>query len=815
MLFIAALWFAGKLFGKFGMPELVGEIVFGIILGPHVLNLAGDHGSEMLIVIGEIGLVMLVVEAGVDVDIGMLKLIGPRGVGIAILGSIIPMSMGFTLSYLFMGTDVMTSIAIGACFAPTSMGIALKVLKGAKLLNTPTGQLIIASAILDDVIALIILSELQALADLTVVGILMPLIVSPVLILIIGYLAIGWIPKWIKMLMTKVSKDQRENGILALLFTATFVFVPMCHYLGSSHLLGAFLAGLCFCTDHTIHHVWHHQIKRVLQWMLRVFFAATIGFAIPILQFGSSAVIWRGLVYCIAGIGKVATGFFARPFHPKEIGIVGFSMSAWGEFAFILATASYAEGTLDDESFAAVLLAVLLSVIYSPYLLTLTISYYNKKQQKDMDAHLKKYENTNLHPLYFAINTKARGGWGHQDKILKKLFNLNLEIIDFRSWHAAEYNTTHHMPLTKDSFYIQDMETALPPTKHLDAHEKEVLLTRVNVIRAELRDALGEAAVISIKRWLPGVTKKDDELDPTDAYHKSMFGGDYKPKHVKTAEYCRQSAFKQAHSMISVFERRNTLEDLARKSKASLHSMYSDDENAGGRSRGMSDADRRHKTLTELGNLQSLSNLLAATSPKSQKKDKFSFDDKDEAPSAAIPKIIRQMSGHNVGQGNLGQTGAGGAGALPASSDIINIVNTLFGDDESQQGNKKRDASHMSYIYGDEESQHHKLPEYSADNAEMNNAAHFEPKLPDLAEDEEASHHEASRASTTYQTESHTKHTVIDVSLDQAQFEMNEAKDKEAKSTSPRNNMVIKIYPPSLQAVASKSPSGQDQQRYF
>merc|ERR1711994_48603 len=109
--------------------------------------------------------------------------------------------------------------------------------------------------------------------------------------------------------------------------------------------------------------------------MLRVFFAATIGFAIPILQFADSAVIWRGLVYRIAGIGKVATGFFARPFHPREIGIVGFSMSAWGEFAFILATASYAAGTLDQESFSAVLLAVLLSVIYSPYALSFTISY--------------------------------------------------------------------------------------------------------------------------------------------------------------------------------------------------------------------------------------------------------------------------------------------------------------------------------------------------------------------------------------------------------------------------------------------------------
>merc|ERR1719229_145554 len=139
---------------------------------------------------------MLVVEAGIDVDVGMLKLIGPRGLAIALLGSFFPMSIGFAITYLFMGTDLMSSIAIAACFAPTSMGIALNVLKKAKILNTPTGQLIIAAAILDDVMALIILTEIQALSDPTVVGILLPLIVSPVLIVIIGYLAIAWIPRW-------------------------------------------------------------------------------------------------------------------------------------------------------------------------------------------------------------------------------------------------------------------------------------------------------------------------------------------------------------------------------------------------------------------------------------------------------------------------------------------------------------------------------------------------------------------------------------------------------------------------------------------
>merc|ERR1712115_72048 len=185
----------------------------------------------------------------------------------------------------------------------------------------------------------------------------------------------------------------------------------------------------------------------------------------------------------------------------------------------------------------------------------------------------------------------------------------------------------------------QDMETALPPTKHLDAHEKSVLLERVRVIRAELRAVLGDAAVISIKRWLPGVTKKDDELDPTDAYHKSMSGGDYKPKHKKTAEYCRQSAYKQAHSMISVFERRNTLEDLARKSQASIHSMY--------HNRTMSDVDRE-KTMKELGNLQSLSNLLVAAEMHAggnNDDDDLSMTAEQKKETKA-QKLHRQLSQH-------------------------------------------------------------------------------------------------------------------------------------------------------------------------
>merc|ERR1712087_257751 len=317
--------------------------------------------------------------------------------------------------------------------------------------------------------------------------------------------------------------------------------------------------------------------------------------------------------------------------------------------------------------FSAVLLAVLLSVIYSPYGLSFTISYFEKQAQKKMNERLSEFEDTNVHPLYFAINSKAKGQWGHQDKILKTIFDLNLEIIDFRSWHAPEYNHSHDQPLTKQSFYVQDLSVCLPPTRHLDAKEKESLLARVQAIRTELAQTLGDGAVISIKRWLPGVTKTDDTLDAADNYTKSMFGGDFKPKLAKrkTAEYCRTAAFKQAHSIMSVMQRKATLEDLKRVSS------------------------KRLPGLSEMERQTSLKMLAEANGgAKMGAKSSMTRPDGDRP-----------------------------FGALPVTDGTINIAGGHFkaGDDDVS-------CTHMSYIYGDEDSQHHKLPDQARAAVD---AAHF------------------------------------------------------------------------------------------
>jgi len=556
MLFMASLWFVGKLCARCGLPSLVGEILTGIILGPEGLQFVPY--ADALVVVGEIGLVLLVLEAGIDVSIGHLKVVGFRGLSVAVFGSMLPLGIGTGMAVLN-GSDTLAAFAIGACLAPTSMGIALNVLRNAKVLNTPTGQLIIAAAVLDDVIALMLLSELEAMAHPTVAGILMPLLISPAFILFFGFLAIRVTPWLIAKVMSKTAKNQHENVILLLLFLATFLLVPVCKYAGSSYLLGAFLAGLMFCTDHTIHSAWSNQIKRIMQWMLRIFFACTIGFAVPIQDFWSVPVVTSALMYLVAIIGKIATGIFAKPLTVPEFFTIAFSMSAWGEFAFILATASFSTGTIDKQNYSAVLFAVLISVVVSPLCLRANLSLAQKfkarrlkgarKDHGDIDA---KGDSDGKVSVYFCVHTKGRGKWGHQDKLLHCIFALNLEIIDFRAFNEAEYNYSHHLPIVQDVFYVRDTEMNLPPTKRLNAEDEKTLRTRYKQIKEALLDAMGDPrsdSHVDVMRWLPGVRRNDDVASP-DKKRRGE-GGDpsttkKKRRPAPTTNYCRKEAYKQA-----------------------------------------------------------------------------------------------------------------------------------------------------------------------------------------------------------------------------------------------------------------------------
>ena len=193
MIYITCIYAIGFIFERLlACPALVGQIAAGIICGPELLNIVPY--PEAFVLLGEIGLVLLVIEAGVDINVTTLKLIGKRGVIIATLGSIFPIAIGLGIAYA-LGASTKAAIAAGAAFGPTSLGIAMNILRTGKIINTPTGQLIVAAAIIDDMIALIILSQLGGLVgNITVASVVIPIVSALLFLVLGGYIALFVLP---------------------------------------------------------------------------------------------------------------------------------------------------------------------------------------------------------------------------------------------------------------------------------------------------------------------------------------------------------------------------------------------------------------------------------------------------------------------------------------------------------------------------------------------------------------------------------------------------------------------------------------------
>jgi len=526
------------------MPSLVGEIFCGILLGPPLANIVPN--PESLVLIGEIGLILLVIEAGIDIDLTVMKLVGTRGLIIAFVGSILPIAVGMFLAWLIKVGDTKAILASGAVFGPTSLGIALNVLKGGGVLNTPVGQMIVAAAVIDDMIALVILSQLKALAGtITVTGILIPIISALLFLILGGYICVFILPKLInKFILPRFSDKNHDKIEMVIMFALVLILMPATNYAKASYLMGTFLAGLTFCSSDGLHHLFVRQFKRLLQWLMRIFFACTIGFQVPITQFGDTEIIWQGLVFCLAWvIGKISVGFMVPNFSPskrftgnhlRDCLVTGFSMAAEGEFAFVIAVFAVSDELIDEDLYASLILAVLVSTVIPPFALRFTIAYYNKKGEEAVARAAEEEELRdhsvimdvksgnddlvdgirNKSEVFLVIQTQSESTWGLLMNIMHVMGNYNLDVIDHRSWSPRGINTTLvNEVYAKCPIDISSYET---PEEALD-----VLIGKItNSLKTKIDQPDSK---VKVQRWFPGVIKEVVE-ETNEKEHKNIRG---------------------------------------------------------------------------------------------------------------------------------------------------------------------------------------------------------------------------------------------------------------------------------------------------
>ena len=521
--YLLAIWVFGRVAMVLRMPSLVGEIICGIILGPNLLEFVPEW--KAFILVGEVGLALLVVEAGLDVDLDMLRVIGVRGVIVAVLGSMLPLAMGFALAKLYLELDDTGAFIVGASLAPTSMGIALNVLKKHRAQNTPTGQLVIAAAVLDDIIALVLLSEVDALRNGSGAwAYVQPVVVAVGLIIAFGIFAVYVFPRMIASMLARLSEKQHGNFILGLLFVFAIVLSYVVRLAGSSHLLGCFIAGLCFCTQPVAHHIWQEQVKRILSWLLRVFFSATIGFEVPVKKFASGEIIANGFIFLIPIIGKLVTGVWAKPLNWKNSLTIAFAMSAWGEFAFILIVEAKNDNIVTEDVFAALVLAILLSVILAPIGLRATLVYFNRLSELEVANAMKgmndpKGDGEGKIPLYYWIHSSSSAHWGQQDAILRAIYSCDVHIMDLRTYRfdheEFEVQVVYDI-YVRDPHFALDIDHYRHPTPEENKRIEEKCLKLHHAIFNALKE---DCPSVRVGRWFAGI--KNDTVDPEVSAHKA------------------------------------------------------------------------------------------------------------------------------------------------------------------------------------------------------------------------------------------------------------------------------------------------------
>jgi len=434
VLFISVLWIVGRLCRIIGISPLIGEIAVGIIWGPQVLKLVPlvdkithdgrVHYESLWQTLGDLGVTLMIAESGTHIHLDKVRKVGLKAVGVAILGTIVPLISAMLLAIaLDKNSTLKNGFGAGCALAPTSVGIALKLLTESKQLNSMAGQTIVTAAFLDDIFSIILLVVLR---DIGEHGTLKPLqfiivFVSSVAFLVIGtllsiYVFKEYIPKLLNKIPIYSNLNHQPRDEIHLLL----IIGILCGYsfIGDkigSHLLGAFIAGISFSQVNRSMYVWRRQFKRIIKWLMRFFFACSVAFTIPIRTLFSFEAFWKGLIFgLIPGIaGKVISGVASWEYKF----IVGVAMVGRGEFAYLVGANAISLDLISDKLYSIVVWSLLIAVIISPLAFKNVLRNQFKNQIK---SGIK----------YFKIQASGHHHCGIHFEIVDVLHNLRLDILE-------------------------------------------------------------------------------------------------------------------------------------------------------------------------------------------------------------------------------------------------------------------------------------------------------------------------------------------------------------------------------------------------
>jgi len=359
-------------------PAVLGELLVGVILGPTVLNMlgwpafSGFHLEETFGYLAQLGVLILMFIAGLEVDLEAMAESGRSAVFAGVLGVITPVLLGAGIMHLF-GYDLEHGLFIGLVLAATSVSISAQTLMELGVLRTRVGTVLLGAAVADDVLVILFLSLFTAL---TVGGGGGIGTVALVLVRMVAFMLISlWVGRrWIPRLVAWVDDLPISQGVTALVLVTVLVYSWAAEALGGmAAITGAFLAGLAFARTSYRRRIEESMSVMAYSWLVPVFFIS-IGLETNARALGWAGVPFALVLVALAVVSKVlGCGLGARlgGCTLEESRAVGVGMVSRGEVGLIVATVGLQAGLIGDDVFAAAVIMVLATTLLTPVMLRL------------------------------------------------------------------------------------------------------------------------------------------------------------------------------------------------------------------------------------------------------------------------------------------------------------------------------------------------------------------------------------------------------------------------------------------------------------
>ena len=378
LLWIALILISTKVLGLLckavHLPEVVGALLAGVILGPSALGLMsmeGDTGT-LLTYVAEMGVIFLMFSAGLDTDLKELKANIGASFVTALIGVIVPPIGGMIGYALYFGEDLsnydqmLQSLFVGVVLTATSVSITVETLREMGRLSGKVGMTILGAAIIDDILGMVVLAVVSSMKDTSVkpTTVLIKIVLYFVLILILFMVT--------SRLEFAIEKNdhKRRVAIFAIAFCFILAYVSEIGF-GIADITGAYFAGVMLCQSKIRDYV-DVKIHDVSTVFFSCIFFASVGLKVTL--GGMTLKVWMFAVILtlIAIISKmVGCGLGAKicKFTWKESLQTGVGMISRGEVALIVAEKGRQVGLISEDLFAPIILVVIVTTLITPILL--------------------------------------------------------------------------------------------------------------------------------------------------------------------------------------------------------------------------------------------------------------------------------------------------------------------------------------------------------------------------------------------------------------------------------------------------------------